>query len=184
MKAVTPIEINEVVKSFSDLISKENAPLYLELENEPDAAELDCTENVDRKIKRNGGKAQNGWQIVIHPFMIEAEFHTVWVDKCEKMHDITPKNDKNMDTILFLPDSSIKYENKQINNIRKSLVEDKLVDDLIDICDRYFETTNRGNLALENQAIILSNLSPEHAQEIMILRMEKDRLLSILDSKY
>lgn len=185
METITPIEIDNVVKSFCLSISKESSPVYLDFESEPDAIGLYCTENVERKIQRNGGKVQYGWQIAItEPFMIEAQFHAVWVGKDNKMHDITPRQVVGMDKILFLPDSKIKYEGKQINNIRKALVEDKLVNDFIGVWDRHFEATNRGNLALNNTAIILSDLSTEHANEIKILEMEKVRLLSIICSKY
>ena len=185
MKTVTPKEINEVVKMFCGSISKESEPVYLDFESEPDAVELYCTENVDKKIQKDGGKAQYGWQVAItDPFMIEAQFHAVWVDKDNKMHDVTPRQDKKMERILFLPDSRIKYEDKQINNIRKALVNDKLVDDFFNVCDRYFEATNRGDLATENVAIVLNNLSLEHATEIQVLEMEKSRLLLSIYTKY
>ena len=87
MKTVTPEVVNDVVKSFCDFISKETETVYLDFESESDAVELYCTENVEKKIQRSGGKIQYGWQIAItEPFMIEAQFHAIWVDKDNKMH--------------------------------------------------------------------------------------------------
>ena len=185
MKITTPNEINETVKSFYESIVKDGKTVFLDLKSEPDAVELYCTENVEKKIKRDGGKVQYGWQIMItEPVFIEAQFHVVWVDKDNDMHDITPRQDKDTGKILFLPDSNLKYENKQINNIRKALVKDKMVDDFIETSDRYFEATNRGDLALKHGMITSNDVTPEHAREIEILQMEMARLWMCIDSKY
>lgn len=48
---------------------------------------------------------------------------------------------------MFVPDRALVYDGRQIPNVRRALVDDPLVDELIETMDAWFEMTNRGELA-------------------------------------
>ena len=48
---------------------------------------------------------------------------------------------------MFVEDSRIKYEGKQINNTRLNITSNELIDYLIDLYDIYFFITNKGDRA-------------------------------------
>lgn len=97
--------------------------------------------------------------------MIEAEFHAVWVDSEGLHHDITPKP-LELNSILFLPDPSRVYENKQVDNVRVALVGDALIKNFIKLSKNLFEATNQGVSDNPYYCIVteeVSQLSQEHS---------------------
>lgn len=124
-------------------------PLYLNVEVINGLVENECYKNIESMIKNNGGSIQYGWQIweTIPNLMAEAEFHAVWVDNSGKLHDVTPKSLPEINQILFLPDPTRKYEGKQIDNVRIPLQDEILIEQFIENAKKYFEATNRGELA-------------------------------------
>jgi hypothetical protein len=101
--------------------------------------------------------------------MIEAEFHAVWRDPGDTLHDITRKQIP-LDRILFLPDPERKYEGRQVNNVRRPLRSDPIVSAWIKSCDAEFELLNRGDRAYQHGAIYLN---PDEAAESEKIRKRK-----------
>ncbi len=123
--------------------------VYLDVEIINGAIENECYKNVAYMIKNKGGSIQHGWQIweTLPSLMAEAEFHAVWIDKESILHDVTPKSLLGIKQILFLPDPSRKYSDRQIDNVRIPLRDESLVKQFIENAKKYFEVTNRGELA-------------------------------------
>lgn len=124
-------------------------PIYLDVEIAEGAVVNECYGNVARIMKTHGGSIQYGWQIweTLPGVMAEAEFHAVWTDTSGVHHDVTPKVSDHITKILFLPDPIRCFEGRQINNVRVPLQNDPLIRQFIESADRYFEVTNRGELA-------------------------------------
>lgn len=103
-------------------------------------------------IKNKGGSIQYGWQIweTLPNLMAEAEFHAVWIDKEGVSHDVTQKSLSDIKQVLFLPDPSRKYLNKQIDNVRIPLQNESLIKQFIENSEKYFEATNRVSLRQKN----------------------------------
>jgi hypothetical protein len=137
--------------------------VYLKTESVAGTFVNDCYGNVDRMIAKNGGVMQCGWQIweTLPGVMIEGEFHAVWVDAKGDYHDITPKAISGINTILFLPDSTRKYEDRQIDNERISLVSDSLLDQFIKNEKSYFEAMNQGDLGDYHGVVVMTDKMKE-----------------------
>jgi len=131
-------------------------PIYLNVEVINGAIENECYKNVEYMIKNKGGSIQYGWQIweTLPNLMAEAEFHAVWIDKEGVLHDVTQKSLPDIKQILFLPDHSRKYLDKQIDNVRIPLQNESLIKQFIENSEKYFEATNRGELANYHGEII------------------------------
>lgn len=124
-------------------------PLYLNVEIIDGATENECYKNVESMIKNKSGSIQYGWQIweTIPDLMTEAEFHAVWVNDNGTLHDITQKSLSGINQILFLPDPYRKYTGRQIDNVRIPLQDKILIKQFIENAEKYFEVTNRDELA-------------------------------------
>jgi hypothetical protein len=176
---MTPQTINENVNKLLKVLDAEYEPIFLDLTIDPSAAILDCFENVSKKVALCGGRVIYGWSIWEHKHFIEAECHAVWEDKDENLQDITPKPN-NRKNILFVEDDRIKYEEKQIANIRLNTSGNPLVDDLIATCNAYFRITNAGELAFAN-GDISHLLTDEQSKKLYYISAMKDMILKLLD---
>lgn len=131
MSTDTPQVIDQLVSSFCKDVVKDTSPLYVPVKAEEYALANECFHNVAKKVELDGGRVQYGWQVWIWDnILIEAEFHAVWSSENNELLDITPK-DKATSKILFLPDNVNKYTGNSIDNIRKPIRKDKLIDNLI-----------------------------------------------------
>ncbi len=169
-----PKTASDTMPNIIDLCKKlvpNGRPIYLNVEIIDGAIENNCYKNVESMIKNKGGSIQYGWQIweTIPDLMAEAEFHAVWADNNDKLHDITPKSLQGINRILFLPDSVRKYDGRQIDNVRISLQDDDLIKKFIENAEKYFEATNRGELADYHGYIVMNS-------EIQKLVEEKNEL--------
>lgn len=145
---MTPNKITPAVRILINKINATHEELYLTVEPEKDAEELDCFPTVQKKVEQCGGKMIMGWQIWETKHLVEAECHAVWEDENEELHDITPKP-RNIDKILFVEDANLKYEEKQIDNIRINKSKNNLVDDLIDVCEAIHRFDNKDERAYQ-----------------------------------
>jgi hypothetical protein len=152
-------DIPEVRELCQELVA-DTAPIWFNVDTPNWASPNDCTENVDRVIELHGGRVEYGWQLweTLPELMIEAEFHAVWVDNGGRRYDVTPKQVPGIDSIVFLPDPNLVYEGRQIDNVRRSLVDDPLIDDLIEVNSEFFTALNRGALAEQHGEI---SMTPE-----------------------
>jgi len=185
MKSITPPEVSTTVQAFCESIVRGAKPIFLEVEDDGSGELLDCYGNVEKKIKKDGGKVQYGWQVILcEPVFIEAQFHAVWVDPAGAMHDVTPTGIEDMSRILFLPDFEKNYEGKQIDNVQQALTEDPLITSFINANRKYFEATNQGRLAEMNGEITVDQVSPSQLADIRLWNYEGRRLSELLSRKY
>jgi hypothetical protein len=141
----------------------------------------ECFSIVDDYIALHGGEAVIGWAIWEVPGVyIEAEFHTVWKAPDDALHDLTPRP-QAFEAILFLPDTTRKYNGKQVNNIRLALVDDLDVHRYLHLVTRVFELTNAGDLATQHGEI---SLPPKAAKEYWKVVDELKKLHSRLAKRY
>lgn len=103
--ATTPEQIDSVVRDFANELVPGAEPRVVPVILAADAVRLDCFDNVEHKIQRDGGRKLCGWTVWQHEdYMIEGEFHTVWVSPEREWVDVTPHDGEN--AIIFVPDVS------------------------------------------------------------------------------
>lgn len=174
----TPSTISEPILSLCRSICASQKPVYVKHSPESYAQVNDCFPAVDRKIRECGGKVHYGWQLWEWPdVLLEAEFHAVWLSPENELVDVTPKPFK-LERILFLPDPSMRYEGKQVNNIRVPLSGNPVTRDFIGICDAIFRIQNKGDRA--NQPAV--SLEGSEAQLHQWLQETKLLTLQMLES--
>jgi hypothetical protein len=174
---VPPKQIDPYVLDFCNSIVCNAAPLYVPLQIEPDAIDNNCFINVPTHISKHGGHQIVGWSIWEWTSLwIEAEFHAIWKSQDGQLIDITPK-EINPERILFLPDLHAIYEGKQVNNIRKSLRHNALINDLHHICDKIFREMNRGELAYQHGIVRVS-------ASVLELEVKKQSILIKIHRKF
>jgi hypothetical protein len=146
MNTDTPENINESVLSFCHEIVPDAEPEFVKVIPEPYSVLNDCFNNVNNKIKSDGGSIQYGWQIWLWAgTFIEAEFHALWVSNDNQYIDITPK-DIPTERIVFVPDASKKYQGIDVDNIRKPLRKDKIIDYFIMLSKANFKLISSGRV--------------------------------------
>jgi len=116
------------------------------VEHKPIEADvLDCFNIVSNHTNQHGGKSILGWQIWKSTILIEAEAHAVWeVPGTDELLDISPKQGISVERILFIEDSRLNYEGKQINNVRLNITKNQLVDHFIELANLFFHFQNKG----------------------------------------
>jgi len=153
----TPLTITEDVRSFCQDVSPGVEPLYIAVTPKKGAKENDCFTVVEDHVNEYGGSSVLGWQIwVCVNVMIEAEAHSVWRDREGGLHDLTPKS-SNPEKILFLSDSHLAYEGRQINSKRRSFSPLEEVKRYLEILDEKFEFMNSGERAMKNDGLQLDD---------------------------
>lgn len=156
-------------------------PIWVQSEPLPGASEKDCFLNVEGHIERHGGTALFGWAIWEVPGVyIEAEFHCIWQDTAGVMHDVTPYP-FHLDKVLFLPDNTRVYTGRQIDSVRKALVNARDVIRWLYLAKRRFEIVNTGDLADQYGEI---TLQPKLAKEYYNNADETFKLNARLDRRY
>ena len=97
------------------------------------ALQNECFPNVRKKIAMDGGSYVNGWTIWQWANMlITAEAHSIWKSEAGDLIDITPHN-YNEHTILFVPDSNVRFEGIVIPSKRAPMTTSPKVNYLIDL---------------------------------------------------
>jgi copper chaperone CopZ len=81
-------------------------PIFVEVASEDGMAINDCFNNVNRKIKANGGVKICGRQIIKSHIVMEGEAHAVWKSTEGELFDITSKINALWKEILYIPDNS------------------------------------------------------------------------------
>jgi len=164
----TPTDLNAPVFALCNELAKAIQPVFLALRAEHDAIPQECYDNVEQKIRRDGGWTQHGWTIWEWPsVLVEAEFHCVWRSPDGELVDITPKQEGD-ESILFLPDPKRQYSGKQVDNVRRPVRDDRLIRAFIYRAQELFRITNVGNRA--------RGLSRGEVARIMTLEAEKQAM--------
>ena len=135
--AVPPHKIMKPLLRFCRSVVSESDPVFVRVETQYTAKQNDCFENVRIYAGEHGGEMVHGWAIWEWPRVyFEAEFHCVWRSPDGRLVDITP-NSPPYPWILFLPDPIRVYRNRLINNHRKKLVRDPVLDGFYEVCQRW-----------------------------------------------
>lgn len=139
----TPQSVTAAINALCSELVVAPSPLYLSLHAEKYAQHGDCYGAVSEKMRRDGGTTQYGWIIwQTDELMIEAEFHAVWKSPEGNLLDITPKVDGES-TVLFLPDPVRIDEGGRIDNIRRALKQDRVIEDFISACERAYKANEK-----------------------------------------
>ena len=134
----TPEGVDKYIQKLIEILNPTHEPIYVDFKAEPEAKPSDCFPIVEQKVENQGGKMILGWQIWKTNNLVEAEFHAVWETPDGDLLDISPK-EIIVDKILFVEDNNLKYEGKQIDNVRLNITKNSIVDDLILINKTIFE---------------------------------------------
>lgn len=128
----SPKNINDnVIRLIGKMGLSNSNPIQVDVRLENDAKPLNCYFNVEEKVKRDGGSIVYGWAILKGDLILEAEHHGIWKSDSGLLYDITPREEINLDSIMFIEDNDRKYENVTIDNIRLNITENRLVDEII-----------------------------------------------------
>jgi hypothetical protein len=124
VKSTTPTAINENVLRLKAKLGLDTEPVFVFVRDTEGHKVADCFYNVRRKIEKDGGSIQYGWNVWELPgYIIEGEFHAVWVNHNGEYVDITPKPDGETQ-ILFIPDPNRRYQNVPVDNVRVLLTDE------------------------------------------------------------
>ncbi len=160
-QGIVPKIIDKNIQKFCKKINYKEKPKFINVVPVNCAKINECFINVNNFVKENGGEIIYGWAIWLHPHcLLEAEFHGIYKDKIGNLVDITPHKD-NLNQILFLEDSSLKYEGYSINNIRKNLSNSKLIDECIIAWNEIYNIQNTGKNKYKHGEIILDECQSE-----------------------
>ncbi len=153
-RPVTPAEISIGLRGVIDQLVPGGVPVYVDVQPTVGAFANECFPLVEQRVKLEGGKSIFGWSLWELPTVfVEAEFHSVWQQSSGELLDVTPKNHP-IARVFFLPDPARKYEEKQVNNIRKALRLDPLLLAYLETFDAEFELLNRGERAIQHEVAL------------------------------
>ena len=139
---------NVNLKKIESILNADFEPIEILCEIDDSQKVLDCFNIVQTKVANFGGRMILGWQIWQTNILMEAEAHAVWEDQNEELHDISPKAfNLPIDKIVFIEDSKMKYEGKQIQNVRINITKNSVVDDFIKASKLFFHLQNKGERA-------------------------------------
>lgn len=176
MMTRTPKTITKPILQLCKELNKTQKPYFVRTKPESHSKTQDCFENVRIKVKEDGGQSRLGWTIwETLKIFIEAEFHMIWISPKNEEIDITPHHPINAQKILFLPDDTLKYQYKQIDNIRRSISDDPLVLQFIKVCEEIFEFVEKVSPGPE-----LKLEGPEEDYHEMLCQKKAEMFLQIL----
>jgi len=147
MIPTTPDEVTPAIEALCRRVNRDSRPTYITVNSLPGGTMDDCFSNVKQRIAIAGGTEVLGWTIWALPVMIEAEFHAVWRSPTGDLVDVSPRRGGET-RILFLPDSTKRYEGRLVNNIRLPVYRnDVLAERFIKLSDQIYEVMNPGERA-------------------------------------
>jgi uncharacterized protein YecA (UPF0149 family) len=111
--------------------------------------------------------------------MIEAEFHVLWRSTDGQFHDVTP-NAIPFERVLFLPDPSLTYEEKQVDNIRRPIISDPRIVKFISAAEEVFAINNAGDRASKFEI----HVTQEEAQTLRSLQMLRAQLVMQIEASF
>lgn len=109
--------------------------------------------------------------------MVEAIFHAVWESPDGRTVDVTPQGIP-VARVMFIPDPSIRYEGRQIPNVRLNISGMIAVDHLIRFNELKFAIQNVGERA-EQHAIMIT---PMEANALQWLETYRDAMSGALSA--
>lgn len=137
MNTRAPIELQQRILDFCSSISS-SSPEVLKSSPSGFAKVSECFSNVDLQVEQQGGRGIFGWLIWDwEGVYTEAEFHAVWESEDGRRHEISPHASSDP-YVVFLPDEAREYKGLRVNNIRQAASGNKVIADLIRLCDAEF----------------------------------------------
>jgi len=133
VRETTPPEMSPMLSELCHDLNPDMAPLWVNVVPESWALQNECFPNVRKKVEIDRGSFVNGWTIWQWANMlITAEAHSIWKSEAGELIDITPHN-YDEHTILFVPDSNIRFEGIMIPSKRAPMTTSPKVNYLIDL---------------------------------------------------
>jgi len=169
-----------IVRTFASEVVPGKSPLSVWCLPVAGAAERDCFGIVERQIAKAGGSLVLGWAIWYRVPIIEAEFHAVWQSRSGVWLDLTPRPFA-VEWITFVSDPAARYGGSQVDNIRRSLVDDPVVDEFLALQRRQFEIMNEGDLARAHGRI---RLTEQRMAELEFTSERASRLAELIAVRY
>lgn len=148
LNATGSIVISDNVKRLLAEVGSKYEPISIKCIPETGAELNDCFSLVETKVAEYGGESILGWHIRESRLLVEAIFHAVWKTLDGELIDISPKPVPENE-ITFVPDTSAVYGGKQVDNVRINITGNRLVDDLIEICEASYRLQNKGDRAFQ-----------------------------------
>lgn len=173
---IVPKRIDENVFKLIGKLTIHDKPFYVEVKPENECKINECFPNVKSKISKDGGEIIFGWTIWQHNFMLEAEFHSIWKSPNGEFIDITPKQNHEK-RILFVIDKIKRYENKQVDNARLRIIDNKLADDFIALAVAKFYILNEGERANNNGEVLLMGKEADMYEYLNSLMVSVNNML-------
>jgi hypothetical protein len=156
------------------------SPAFVAVRPRQDSEIDNCTEEVRKQVEEHGGDSIAGWIVWewVGAFLY-SEFHMVWKSASSEdtMIDVTAKADGERQ-ILFVPDSSIHYNNSRISGAHLALVEDPLVHRYIkarEVYQQIFDQTYGADFLGD-----VTNPTPQ----VLAAHFEREMLLQLVAQKY
>jgi len=132
---LSPTIISQDIEKLLVKMNVEYDPEIIPVLIEEYSLALNCFNNIDEKVRRDGGKVHYGWAILQGEFLIEAERHAVWETDSGDLIDITPREEAKFSTTMFVSDNDFIYEGQLVDNIRHNITTNPLVDDYVRVCE-------------------------------------------------
>lgn len=115
-----PRSISDEIVQFCSNINSSSKPIYVDSLPLCSNSVGNCFNNVEKTLNSSESSIL-GWIIwQTSSYLLQAEFHNVIKSASGKLTCVTPYS-KSYDKILFLPDSTMKYENKRVPTIYKAM---------------------------------------------------------------
>ncbi|WP_220721340.1 SEC-C domain-containing protein [Agarivorans litoreus] len=153
--------ISDHVKTLLGELESESSPITVTCVPEVGAQINDCFPLVEAKVVSHGGESVLGWHIRETKILVEAIFHAIWKSSDGELVDISPKPVPEKE-ILFVPDANAIYEGRQVDNIRINISGNRLVDDLIEVCEASYRLKNKGERAFQHALTLTGNDAKAH----------------------
>jgi hypothetical protein len=169
-----------IVRTFAAEVVPGSLPLTVFCHPVAGAAERDCFGIVEKQIAKAGGLLVLGWAIWYRSPIIEAEFHAVWQSCSGLWLDLTPRP-FDLEWITFVSDPAARYDGSQVDNVRKSLVDDPLVHEFLALQRRQFEIMNEGDLAHQHGSVMLTG---QRMAELDFIAERSSRLTELITVRY
>lgn len=150
---------NDNIEKLLTKLNVEFEPEIVPVLIEDYSQERQCYNNVEQKIKNDGGKIHYGWIIHQTNLLCEAEHHAVWENDNMELIDITP-NQNGDNEILFVSANNYIYNGKDVDNVRVNATNNSVVDDFILVCETigklyaFGNRINKTEIKIPDEAII------------------------------
>lgn len=174
----TPNQVDIRVTSLIRKLSISGQPIFVSIKPDSESLPDNCFENVRKKMIREHGRRILGWQIWEFPYTLEAEFHAIWCSPNDQLIDITPKTIP-VDKILFIEDSKLEYQGRQVDNVRLNLTENRLVDDLIELKKAKYRIENEAGRAFQNGIVTMTGYDSERWETVIILTHKVTKMIEV-----